>query len=86
MLTGAKAGNKSQTSAVKRLLQDLKHMREHVVPTVGVVALPLEKDLFTWHCNIRGPKGTLYEGGGTYFPPLAKPNPTQGEAKSLLSP
>jgi hypothetical protein len=87
---GAKAGRKEQTSAVKRLLQDLKYMREHVVPTVGVVALPLEKvsyflprhtlplswwsqltgrdtvqDLFTWHCNIRGPKGTLYEGGGT---------------------
>lgn len=58
-------------------------MREHVVPTVGVVALPLEKDLFTWHCNIRGPKGTLYEGGGTHFPPRK----TQPDAKSatLLS-
>jgi len=33
------------------------------VPTVGVTALPLEKDLFTWHCNMRGPKGTPYEGG-----------------------
>ncbi len=71
---------------MKRLLQDLKHMREHVVPTVGVVALPLEKDLFTWHCNIRGPKGTLYEGGGTYhFPPLAKPNPTRRKAKRISS-
>jgi len=60
---GAKASGKSQTSAVKRLLQDIKYIRENSIPTVGVVALPLEKDLFVWHCNIRGPKGTPYEGG-----------------------
>jgi ubiquitin-protein ligase len=60
---GAKASTKNQTSAVKRLLQDIKYIRENPIPTVGVVALPLEKDLFVWHCNIRGPKGTPYEGG-----------------------
>lgn len=59
---GAKA-KRTQTSATKRLLQDLKYIQDNTVPTVGVVALPLEKDLFTWHCNVRGPKGTPYEGG-----------------------
>ena len=39
---GAKA-KRTQTSATKRLLQDLKYIQENTVPTVGVVALPLEK-------------------------------------------
>lgn len=37
-------------------------MQRETIPTVGVTARPLEHDLFTWHANIKGPEGTLYEG------------------------
>lgn len=37
-------------------------MEDNDIPTVNVSALPLEDDLFTWHANLLGPKGSLYEG------------------------
>jgi ubiquitin-protein ligase len=30
---------------------------------VGVSAKPLDENIYKWHANIRGPEGTLYEGG-----------------------
>eukprot|EP00828_Plagiopyla_frontata_P024194 TRINITY_DN308_c0_g2_i4.p1 TRINITY_DN308_c0_g2~~TRINITY_DN308_c0_g2_i4.p1 ORF type:complete len:778 (+),score=123.89 TRINITY_DN308_c0_g2_i4:151-2484(+) len=49
--------------ATKRLLKDLDEIEHCKIPTVGVSARPLEKDLFRWHANLRGPQGTPYEGG-----------------------
>ena len=57
------ASKKMQTFSHKRLMKDLEEIENEKIPTVGVTARPLEKDLFTWHANIRGPEGTLYEGG-----------------------
>ena len=47
--------------AVKRLMRDLKEIQEN--PLNGVAACPLESDLFTWHCNLKGPKGTPWQKG-----------------------
>ena len=47
----------------RRLLRDLKEFDKNKIPTVGVSARPMDDDLFTWHANLRGPEGTLYEGG-----------------------
>lgn len=30
---------------------------------MGVTAKPLPKNFFEWHANIKGPEGTIYEGG-----------------------
>ena len=51
------------TYCVRRLLRDLKEIEENDIPTVGVAARPLEKDILTWHANLRGPEGTPYRGG-----------------------
>ena len=50
------------TYCVRRLLRDLKEIDENDIPTVGVAARPLEKDILTWHANLRGPEGTPYHG------------------------
>ena len=63
---GRDTGNKKQqyqSGCIKRLLRDLKQIRESSTQTVGVAALPLEKNLRIWHANIRGPKETAFEGG-----------------------
>ena len=54
---------KMQTFSHKRLTKDLEEIEAEKIPTVGVTARPLEQDLFVWHGNVRGPEGTLYEGG-----------------------
>jgi ubiquitin-protein ligase len=54
---------KLQTFSHRRLMKDLEEIENEKIPTVGVTARPLESDLFTWRANIRGPEGTLYEGG-----------------------
>jgi ubiquitin-protein ligase len=57
------ASAKAQSTAVKRLLKDVRALAECKPPPVGIAAQPLEKDLFEWHANLKGPKGTPYEGG-----------------------
>lgn len=57
------ANKGAQNFATKRLMRDLKEIKEELVPTVGVTAEPLSENLFIWHANIKGPEGTLYEGG-----------------------
>lgn len=46
--------------AQERLLRDLKEIQEYVLPTV--YALPLENNIFEWHANLIGIKGSDYEG------------------------
>jgi ubiquitin-protein ligase len=48
-------------AARKRLLADLREIRR--APLRNVSALPLDDDLFTWHCNLAGPSDSPYEGG-----------------------
>jgi len=51
-----------QNVATKRLLKDLMEINKS--PLKGINAAPVsEKNLFVWHCNMRGPEGTPYEGG-----------------------
>ena len=67
------ANKKEQTYATRRLLKDLKEIETNKVPTVGVTARPQGDNLFIWHANLRGPEGTLYQGGVFHctmvFPP-----------------
>lgn len=68
---------KLQTFSHKRLMKDYEEIEKDKIPTVGVTARPLESDLFTWHANIRGPEGTLYEGGVFHLElkfPMSYPN------------
>jgi hypothetical protein len=45
------------TSAIRALMRDLKEIEKNPLPLVS--ALPLEDNMFIWHCNLKGP--------GTYF-------------------
>ena len=55
--------NKNKSWAMKRLMKDLKEIEENTIPTVGVTARPIDKDIFTWRGNLRGPEATPYQGG-----------------------
>lgn len=57
------ATKKSQPYALRRLMKDLQEIEKNQIPTVGVTARPQNDDMYIWHANIRGPEGTLYEGG-----------------------
>eukprot|EP01080_Neovahlkampfia_damariscottae_P003166 gene3166-5482_t len=52
--------NSKKLNATKRILKDLQEIQS--TPLTTVFAEPLENDLFTWHVNIKGTKGTDYEG------------------------
>ncbi|KAG8831372.1 hypothetical protein FRC17_003253 [Serendipita sp. 399] len=47
--------------AVKRILREARQLQED--PATDFVAGPLEDNLFDWHCTLRGPKDTEFEGG-----------------------
>ncbi|GAW01920.1 UBC-like protein [Lentinula edodes] len=48
-------------SAVKRIMQEARELAND--PSTDYTAAPLEDDIFEWHCTIRGPVGTEFEGG-----------------------
>ena len=56
-----------QTNSARRLQRDLKELEDQAVPLVGVSARPLSSSMFTWHGNLRGPEGTIFEGGVFHF-------------------
>jgi len=49
--------------ATKRLMRDLLQIQKN--PIQGISALPIENpsNIFIWHANIQGPKGTPWEKG-----------------------
>ncbi|KAL0492005.1 hypothetical protein AKO1_010097 [Acrasis kona] len=51
----------TQNVATKRLMKDYKQIEMEPLP--GVAAAPIEKNLFIWHANIRGPEGTPWDRG-----------------------
>lgn len=62
------ADKKSLNFATRRLLHDAAELEKKENCTlVGVSAQPLQHDLFIWHANIKGPQGTVYEGGIFHF-------------------
>jgi len=52
-------------SAVKRIMQEAHELAND--PSTEYTAAPLEDDIFEWHCTLRGPAGTDFEGGLYHF-------------------
>ncbi|EIW85254.1 UBC-like protein [Coniophora puteana RWD-64-598 SS2] len=52
-------------AAVKRIMQEAKELAND--PCTDYSAAPLEDDIFEWHCTLRGPAGTEFEGGIYHF-------------------
>lgn len=52
-------------SAVKRIMQEARELAND--PSTEYSAAPLEDDIFEWHCTMRGPSGTDFEGGLYHF-------------------
>jgi len=46
--------------AIRALMRDLKEIEKNPLPLVS--ALPVEDNMFIWHCNLKGPEGTPYAG------------------------
>ncbi|KAI0362673.1 UBC-like protein [Trametes cingulata] len=60
-----RAGLNKNNSAVKRIMQEARELAND--PCTDYAAAPLEDDIFEWHCTIRGPPGTEFEGGLYHF-------------------
>jgi len=52
-------------SAVKRIMQEARELAND--PCTDYSAGPLEDDIFEWHCTLRGPAATEFEGGLYHF-------------------
>jgi ubiquitin-protein ligase len=52
---------------MRRLLRDLKELKESEVPLVGVTACPLDDSIFSWVGNLRAPVDSVYYGGVFHF-------------------
>jgi len=50
---------------VKRIMQEARELAND--PCTDYSAAPLEDDIFEWHCTLRGPPGTEFEGGLYHF-------------------
>ncbi|GBE82480.1 UBC-like protein [Sparassis latifolia] len=61
----ARAGFNKNNSAVKRIMQEARELAND--PCTDYSAAPLEDDIFEWHCTLRGPPGTEFEGGLYHF-------------------
>ncbi|KAH8833616.1 non-canonical ubiquitin conjugating enzyme 1 [Flagelloscypha sp. PMI_526] len=59
------AGLNKNNSAVKRIMSEARELSQD--PSTDYSAGPLEDDIFEWHCTIRGPPGTEFEGGLYHF-------------------
>ena len=61
----------SKSTAVKRILADVRELEQH--PSPRYHAEPLENNMFEWHFTIRGSKGSDFEGG-SYHGRILLPN------------
>ncbi|KAI0083984.1 UBC-like protein [Irpex rosettiformis] len=61
----ARSAYNMNSSAVKRIMQEARELAND--PCTDYSAAPLEDDIFEWHCTIRGPSGTEFEGGLYHF-------------------
>ncbi|CCM02885.1 uncharacterized protein FIBRA_04999 [Fibroporia radiculosa] len=60
-----RTGLNKNNSAVKRIMQEARELAND--PCTDYAAAPLEDDIFEWHCTLRGPSGTEFEGGLYHF-------------------
>ncbi|OSX64991.1 hypothetical protein POSPLADRAFT_1038887 [Postia placenta MAD-698-R-SB12] len=61
----ARGALNKNNSAVKRIMQEARELAND--PCTDYSAAPLEDDIFEWHCTMRGPSGTEFEGGLYHF-------------------
>ncbi|KAI0340613.1 UBC-like protein [Trametopsis cervina] len=61
----ARPGYNMNSSAVKRIMQEARELANDSCTDYS--AAPLEDDIFEWHCTLRGPAGTEFEGGLYHF-------------------
>lgn len=54
------AMNQRALAAIRRLNSDLKEIKNF--PIANVSALPLEDNIFEWHCNFQGAEGSEWAG------------------------
>jgi len=52
-------------AAIKRIMREARELAND--PSTDYTAAPLEDDIFEWHCTLRGPPGTEFEGGLYHF-------------------
>ena len=50
---------------IRRLIADLEEIKRNPLPSV--TAEPVESDLFEWHCNMKGPELSPYQGTVFHF-------------------
>ncbi|KAG8783919.1 hypothetical protein FRB91_000694 [Serendipita sp. 411] len=55
------ASHNTANASIKRILREARQLQED--PATEFTAGPLEDNLFDWHCTLRGPKDTEFEGG-----------------------
>ncbi|TFK55261.1 UBC-like protein, partial [Heliocybe sulcata] len=72
-------------AAVKRIMQEARELAND--PSTDYSAAPLEDDIFEWHCTLRGPPGTEFEGGLYHFRILLPPEyPFRPPSIMMLTP
>jgi len=57
----SRSSHNKNNAGVKRILQEAKELAND--ESTDYYAAPLEEDIFEWHCTLRGPPGTEFEGG-----------------------
>jgi len=61
----SRSSHNKNNAGVKRILQEARELAAD--PSTDYHAAPLEDDIFEWHCTMRGPSGTEFEGGIYHF-------------------
>ncbi|KAF8520198.1 UBC-like protein [Hysterangium stoloniferum] len=61
----SRSSHNKNNAGVKRILQEARELATD--PSTDYHAAPLEDDIFEWHCTMRGPSGTEFEGGIYHF-------------------
>ncbi|KAF8590515.1 UBC-like protein [Ramaria rubella] len=61
----SRSSHNKNNAGVKRILQEARELATD--PSTDYHAAPLEDDIFEWHCTMRGPTGTEFEGGIYHF-------------------
>ena len=60
-ILGKNRNTRVQVSALQALMKDFKEISDS--PLELISAQPLEENFLTWHCNLKGPDDSPYEGG-----------------------
>ena len=61
MVTGMSDAMKSRSSAIKRIMSEVRELQNDDTPDFS--AAPTEDNLFEWHFTLRGPRDTVFEKG-----------------------